>query len=57
MEGTDGLHLHQLHRVEEEVEEEKVEEVEKVVDVEKKEEDLVKVKGGGSGRRVSRKRM
>lgn len=41
------------------MEEEKVEdeEVEKVADVEKKEEDLVKVKGGGSGRRVSRKRM
>lgn len=31
------------------------EEVEKVVDVKKKEEDLVKVKGGGG--RVSRKRM
>lgn len=43
--------------MEEEVEEEKVEdeEVEKVADVEKKEEDLVKLKGGG-GRRVSRRR-
>lgn len=49
MEGRDGLHLHQLHKVEEEGEEETVadEEVEKVADGEKNQEDLVKVKGQG----------